>query len=110
MADMTDAEWARFGDYVPWITDRAAVQVRVDDLGSWHAAALAYTRKLLGEHLSEPSSFSVPEYSESWTTNITELRKNMTELEGLVPADEGGASFSVGQMHRHGRDRRAGYR
>jgi hypothetical protein len=106
---MTDAEWASFGDYVPWITDREAVQARVDEIGSWQGAALAYTRRKLNEILSAPTSFSVPgEYSETW--DPSNLAKQLATLEALVPVDEGGAGFGVGVLRRRGRGRSAGYR
>jgi hypothetical protein len=106
---MTDAEWASFGDYVPWQTDRDVVQARVDELGSWQAAALAYTRRKLNEILSAPTSFSVPgEYSESW--DPSNLAKQLAALEAIVPASEGGAGFGVGRLRRHGRGPSSGYR
>lgn len=107
---MSSADWESFHDYVPWITDDTAAQVRIDALGSWPAAALAYTRRRLSQLLDAPSSFSVPEYSESWSANISALEKNVTALEAIVPTDEGGGSFTVGRVVRHGRGARSGYR
>lgn len=104
---VSEGEWAQFFDYVPWIADdtegRAAVQIRIDDLGSWEAAALALTRRRLNEMLANPTSFSVPEYSESWSGNIDALKKSIETLEGLVPVEEGGAGLTVGVMTRNGR-------
>lgn len=96
---LTASELRVFRSFVPWDPpDDAAVNVVVDDLGSWQAAALEFLRRKRQEIASAPSSFTVPgEYSESWDTKA--LDRAIAEVEVLIPVDEGGA-FGVGRRVR----------
>lgn len=106
---LTVDEWARFRSYVPAsiAADTDEIEARVLALGSWQRAALEYLRTFRAQLLTSPSSFSVPEYSESWSQNISSLDKLITELEAEIPgAGDGGiGGTGVGKMVRVGHPR-----
>lgn len=106
---LTADEWARFRSYVPTsiAADTDEIEARVLALGSWQKAAIEYLRTFRAQLLVNPSSFSVPEYSESWSQNISTLDKLVAELEAQVPGagDDGIGGTGVGRMVRVGHPR-----
>lgn len=108
---LTADELARLRSYVPVaLLDDVAAAERALVLGSWQAAALEALRTFRASLLTSPTSFSVPEYSESWGGTIQGLEAVIDELAGLVPASAGGLGFSTGRLVRQGRSLRSGYR
>lgn len=82
--------------------------LRHERLGSAHAVALEVLRGRQAEFLASPATFSVDgDYGQGTAVNITELRRQIAQLEQLV-ANDGQVAVGVvstAQLVREGRER-----